>query len=97
MRRKVGQHFVGGSGARALSPARFASWLPTAASIAVALAGCSTPTLEVIAADPATKKMSAPAPAPSPSVAPSASVFIEPDPGDVDGEIPYVKPTHGKP
>jgi hypothetical protein len=95
MRRKSQQPFARGADTRPLRPARAASWLPTAASLAVALAGCSTPTLEGIAPDPATAKtVTAPAPAPSPST--SASAFIEPDPGDVDGEIPYVKPTHGK-
>jgi hypothetical protein len=97
MRRKISQPFARGVGVRPLRPAPASSWLTTAASLAVVLAGCSTPTLEGIAPDPATAKtVTAPAPAPSPAPSTSASAFIEPDPGDVDGEIPYVKPTHGK-
>jgi hypothetical protein len=69
----------------------YASVLPTAAALAVLLAGCSTPTFETVAADPVTTKKSAPLPAPAPS--PSAKPYIEPEPGDVDGEMPYVKPT----
>jgi hypothetical protein len=80
---------------RSLRPARVQSlFLPTAASIAVALASmaCSTPTLDVIAADPANKAMSAPPPAPAPSPSPSVAPYIEPDPHDIDGDVAFVKP-----
>ncbi len=75
---------------RSLTPARAGSLLPTAAAIAIAVAsiGCSAPTLDVIAADPATKPASAPAPSPAPSPTP----YLEPDPHDIDGDVAYVKP-----
>jgi len=80
---------------RALLPARSGSLLPTAASIALALmSGCSTPTLDVIAADPVTTKAS-PLPAPSPSPTPSAVPYIDPEPYELEGKIPNVKPTVG--
>jgi len=66
-----------------------ASFLPTAASLAMAL-GCSTPTLEGIVADPATHTVTTPAPTASP--APSPSPYIEPEPYDLEGKMPAVKP-----
>jgi hypothetical protein len=78
---------------RSLGPAsrRGAALLPTAASLAVALAsfGCSTPTLDAIVADPVNKTVSAPAPSPAPSPTP----YLEPDPHELDGDVVSVKPT----
>jgi hypothetical protein len=79
---------------RSLCPAsrRGAAFLPTAASLAVALAsfGCSTPTLDAIVADPVKNTVSAP-PAPSPT--PSAVPYLDPDPHELDGDVVSVKPT----
>lgn len=91
MRRKTSPHPLAPRGAsRPLRPAAVAfvfKGLPTVACLAAL--GCSTPTLEVIAADPVTTKaVSAPAPAPSASATP----YIEPDPHDIDGDIAVVMP-----
>jgi len=92
MRRKLpARALARPSCARPLRPVLTASVLPTAAALAVLLAGCSTPTFETVAADPVTAKKTAPLPAPTPSA--SVTPYIEPEPGDVDGEMPYVKPT----
>jgi len=73
---------------RPLRPARMASFLPTAASIALAL-GCSTPTLDTIVADPVRTGNT---PAPTVSPAPSASPYIDPEPYELEGKIANVKP-----
>lgn len=69
---------------RALRP------VTTASAIAIALGSvaCSTPTLDVIAADPTTKSAIAPVPAASASTAP----YLEPEPHEVEGKIADVKP-----
>lgn len=103
MRRKVRPALPGPALPRALVPAVSASRLPTAAALALALAGlgCSAPTQEAIVAEPLpTKPLQAPtsqvAPTPTTGSAPLAPP-IEPDPVDVDGEIPAVTPVPVKP
>jgi hypothetical protein len=75
---------------RALRPALMASLLPTAASIAMAL-GCSTPTLDAIVADPATRSLNTAAPTASAAPSPSPSPYIDPMPYDLEGLAPTVK------
>lgn len=79
--------------ARPLRAASATSVLPTAAAIALALAelGCSTKTVDAIAADPAVTTK--PAPVPSTSPTPALSPYLPPEPHELDGEMPMVKPT----
>ncbi len=96
MRRKMSPSALARhSRSRPLAPARTASFLPTAASLALAL-GCSTPSLDGIVADPATTKSAQQAVSAAPPIA-SSSGYIEPEPYDVDGEVTYVKPASKKP
>ena len=92
MRRKSSPNPIArASVVRPLRPATIASWLPTAASIAAVIAGCSTPTIETIGADPATtpNKIESPPPAPSPAPSP----YLDPEPYELEGKIANVKPT----
>jgi hypothetical protein len=76
--------------ARPLSPARVSSCLPTAAALALMLAGfgCSMPIDDGVRPDPvnpSTIKKQSPAPSASPSA-------IQPDPHELDGDVAVVKP-----
>ncbi|MGZ5971046.1 MAG: hypothetical protein ACXWP4_25425 [Polyangiales bacterium] len=78
---------------RELRPANKASsLLPTAAAIALVLAGigCSTAAIDAVGPDPvSTPKQPSPAPSPSPS---TSAPFIAPEPHDIEGGIGIVKP-----
>ncbi|MBI2389736.1 MAG: hypothetical protein HYV09_09080 [Deltaproteobacteria bacterium] len=93
MRRKTSPSPILRGSSRPLRPAHATSVLPTAAAIALALAelGCSTKTVDAIAADP--QVVAKPVKAtPAPSASPALTPYLPPDPHDVDGEVAFVKP-----
>ena len=91
LRKKVGPAPISRASApRSLAAATTRSALPTAAALALALAGCAIPVQDGVSPDPITRtgaKIQVSAPSTSASIAP-----IEPTPHALPGEAPMVIP-----